>query len=76
VLLLAPATGYVAMRFHERYDHLIDESAAYLLRLVRRRRLRELRADRAAFRSELDRLAALDRAARDAEESEKPGDRH
>jgi glycerol-3-phosphate O-acyltransferase/dihydroxyacetone phosphate acyltransferase len=74
VLILAPATGHVAMRFHERYDHLIDESAAYLLRVVRRRRLRELRADRAAFRSELDRLAALDRAARETEE--KPGEPH
>ena len=72
VLVLAPATGHVAMRFHERYEHLIDESAAYVLRVVRRRSLRELRADRAAFRSELDRLAALDQAARDAEE--KPGD--
>jgi 1-acyl-sn-glycerol-3-phosphate acyltransferase len=67
VLALAPTTGHVAMRFHERYEHLIDESAAYVLRLVRRRRLRELRADRAAFRSELDRLAALDREEREAE---------
>lgn len=71
VLLLAPATGHVAMRFHERYEHLIDESAAYVLRVVRRRRLRELRADRAAFRTELDRLAALDREEREGEE--KPG---
>jgi glycerol-3-phosphate O-acyltransferase/dihydroxyacetone phosphate acyltransferase len=73
-LVLAPATGHIAMRFHERYEHLIDESAAYVLRVVRRRRLRELRADRAAFRSELDRLAALDREARAAED--KPGEPH
>jgi len=42
-----------------------------VLRVVRRRRLRELRADRAAFRTELDRLAALDREEREGEE--KPG---
>jgi 1-acyl-sn-glycerol-3-phosphate acyltransferase len=67
VLLLAPATGYVAMLFHEHYEHLIDEAAAYLLRLVRRRRLRELRAERSTLRGELDRLAALDRKARSEE---------
>jgi 1-acyl-sn-glycerol-3-phosphate acyltransferase len=61
VLLLGPASGYVAMLFHERYEHLIEEAAAYLLRLVRRRSLRELRAERSALRGELDRLAALDR---------------
>jgi 1-acyl-sn-glycerol-3-phosphate acyltransferase len=61
VLLLAPPTGYVAMRFHGRYEHLIDEAAAYVQRALRRRRLRELRAERATLRAELDRLAALDR---------------
>jgi 1-acyl-sn-glycerol-3-phosphate acyltransferase len=67
VLLLGPLTGYAAMLFHERYEHLIEESAAYLLRLVRRRRVRELRAERSALRGELDRLAALDRADRPPE---------
>ena len=57
------------MLFHERYEHLIEESAAYVLRLVRRRRVRELRAERSALRSELDRLAALDRAAPPPEHS-------
>jgi glycerol-3-phosphate O-acyltransferase/dihydroxyacetone phosphate acyltransferase len=64
VLLLGPASGYVAMLFHERYEHLIDEAAAYVLRLVRRRSLRELRAERSALRRELDRLADLDREER------------
>jgi 1-acyl-sn-glycerol-3-phosphate acyltransferase len=70
VLLLAPATGYVAMRFHERYEHLLDEAAAYLTRAVRRRRLRALRAERDALREQLDALAALDRAAREAGRAE------
>jgi 1-acyl-sn-glycerol-3-phosphate acyltransferase len=64
VLALGPTTGYLAMRFHERYEHLIDETAAYLLRLVRRRSVRALREEREALRAELDRLASLDRAAR------------
>jgi len=71
VAALGPLTGYAAMLFHERYEHLIDESAAYLLRLVRRRRVRELRAERSALRGELDRLAALDR---DAPPAERPRD--
>ena len=66
VLLLGPASGWVAMLFHERYEHLIEEAAAYVLRLVRRRSLRELRAERSALRGELDRLAALDRETRPA----------
>jgi 1-acyl-sn-glycerol-3-phosphate acyltransferase len=72
VFLLAPLTGYVAMRFHERYEHLIDETAAFALRLLRRRSVRALREEREALRRELDRLAALDRAA--APESEKAPD--
>jgi hypothetical protein len=68
VLLLAPATGYVAMRFHERYEHLIDEAAAYVQVALRRRTLRQLRAERAALRAELDRLAALDRGGRAGDE--------
>ncbi len=70
LLLLAPPTGYVAMRFHERYEHLIDEAAAYVRLALRRRSLRELRAERAALRAELDRLAALDRAQTDREKGE------
>jgi 1-acyl-sn-glycerol-3-phosphate acyltransferase len=64
VLLLGPLSGYAAMRFHERYEHLIDEAAAYVLRVARRRSLRELRAERTALRRELDRLADLDREER------------
>jgi 1-acyl-sn-glycerol-3-phosphate acyltransferase len=71
VFALGPLTGYAAMLFHERYEHLIEESAAYLLRLVRRRSVRALRAERSALRGELDRLAALDR---DAPAPERPRD--
>jgi 1-acyl-sn-glycerol-3-phosphate acyltransferase len=71
VFALGPLTGYAAMLFHERYEHLIEESAAYLLRLVRRQRVRALRAERSALRGELDRLATLDR---DAPPAERPRD--
>jgi glycerol-3-phosphate O-acyltransferase/dihydroxyacetone phosphate acyltransferase len=56
-LLLAPATGWYAMRFQERYERLFDEAVAYLRVKLRRRRLAELRSERAALHAEVSALA-------------------
>jgi 1-acyl-sn-glycerol-3-phosphate acyltransferase len=60
VLVLCPVTGWVAMLFHERYEHLFGEARAYAKLLLRRRSLAALRADRATLRRRLRELAALD----------------
>jgi 1-acyl-sn-glycerol-3-phosphate acyltransferase len=61
VLVLCPVTGWIAMLFHERYEHFFGEARAYARRLLRRRSLGALRADRAALRQRLRELADLDR---------------
>lgn len=57
VLLLAPATGWYAMRFQERYERLFDEAVAYLRIGLRRRDVARLRRERAALHAEVSALA-------------------
>jgi 1-acyl-sn-glycerol-3-phosphate acyltransferase len=66
VLFLAPATGWYAMRFQERYESFFDEAVAYLRVKWRGRRVAELRNERAALRAEVNELA------REAGEKEEP----
>jgi glycerol-3-phosphate O-acyltransferase / dihydroxyacetone phosphate acyltransferase len=56
-LLLAPATGWYAMRFQERYERLFDETLAYLRVKWRGRRVEALRSERAALHAEVSELA-------------------
>jgi hypothetical protein len=58
-LVLAPATGWYAMRFQERYEHLFDEAAAWLRMRLSPRRVAALRAEREALRDEMTELARL-----------------
>jgi glycerol-3-phosphate O-acyltransferase/dihydroxyacetone phosphate acyltransferase len=65
-VLLAPATGWYAMRFQERYERLFDEAVAYLRVKWRRRGVAALRDERAALHAEVSELA------NQADEEEKP----
>ncbi len=57
VLFLAPATGWYAMRFQERYERFFDDAVAYLRVKGRRRRVAELKSERAALHAEVSDLA-------------------
>lgn len=57
--VLAPASGWYAMRFQERYEHLFDEAAAWLRVKLSRRRVAALRAERDALHEEVSELARL-----------------
>jgi 1-acyl-sn-glycerol-3-phosphate acyltransferase len=59
-LIVAPASGWYAMRFQERYERFFEEAEAYLRVKWSRRRVAELRAERAALHSELRELTRLD----------------
>jgi 1-acyl-sn-glycerol-3-phosphate acyltransferase len=63
---LAPATGWYAMRFQERYERLFDETVAYLRVRWRSRGVAALRDERAALHAEVSELA------NPAREEEKP----
>ena len=52
----APATGWVALRFHERNESFWREVWAWLSLRLRRGRAAELRARRRGIREELERL--------------------
>jgi 1-acyl-sn-glycerol-3-phosphate acyltransferase len=56
-LVLAPASGWYAMRFQERYEHLFDEAAAWLRVKRSGRRVAALRAEREALHDEVSELA-------------------
>jgi hypothetical protein len=56
-LLLAPATGWYAMRFQERYERLFDEAVAYGRVKWRARRVAALRSERDALHAEMNDLA-------------------
>jgi hypothetical protein len=56
----APLSGWYAMRFQERYEHLFDEAVAYTRVKLRRKSVAELRAEREALRTEVTELAARD----------------
>ncbi|MFN7942939.1 MAG: 1-acyl-sn-glycerol-3-phosphate acyltransferase [Thermoanaerobaculia bacterium] len=57
--VLAPISGFVALRWHERRATLWRESRAFLLLRTRRRVAREFRARRAAVAREIARLVDL-----------------
>jgi len=59
-LIVAPASGWYAMRFQERYERFFEEAEAYLRVKWSRRRVAELRAERAALHGELRELTKLD----------------
>jgi 1-acyl-sn-glycerol-3-phosphate acyltransferase len=67
VSFLAPAAGWYAMRFQERYETFFDEAVAYLRVKWRRRRVAELKNERAALHAEVNELA---RRAAEADEKE------
>jgi hypothetical protein len=54
---LGPATGWYAMRFQERYERFFDDAVAYLRVKLRRRRVAELKSERAALHAEVSELA-------------------
>jgi glycerol-3-phosphate O-acyltransferase/dihydroxyacetone phosphate acyltransferase len=56
-LLLAPATGWYAMRFQERYERLFGEAVAYLRIKWRSRSIAALRRERAELHAEMTELA-------------------
>jgi hypothetical protein len=58
-LVLAPVTGWYAMRFQERYERLFDEAAAWLRVRLSGRRVAALRSEREALRGEVNELARL-----------------
>ncbi len=64
-LVVAPASGWYAMRFQERYEHLFDEAVAYARVKLRRQSVAALRAEREALRGEVRQLAKRDRDARE-----------
>jgi len=68
-LLLAPATGWYAMRFQERYERFFDDAVAYLRVKWRRRRVAELKRERDALHGEVSDLA---KQATEPEEKESP----
>jgi hypothetical protein len=59
-LVVAPLSGWYAMRFQERYEYLFDEAVAYARVKLRRKSVAELRAEREALHSEVTELAARD----------------
>ena len=70
VLFLAPATGWYAMRFQERYERFFDDGVAYLRVKWRRRRVAELKSERDALHAEVSEL--VKRAAEADEKKEAP----
>jgi glycerol-3-phosphate O-acyltransferase/dihydroxyacetone phosphate acyltransferase len=68
IVVGAPLSGWVALRWHERRGALWRESRAFLLLRGRRRVAEALRARRAAVAEELDRLIAVWRAAQEPAE--------
>ncbi len=56
-VFVAPASGWFAMRFHERYEDFFDEAEAWLRLALRRRTASHLRAERRALRDELAALS-------------------
>jgi 1-acyl-sn-glycerol-3-phosphate acyltransferase len=56
LLLLAPLSGWIALRFHEQNESFWDEVSAWLLLQLFPRRTAEMRALRAEIRRELDAL--------------------
>jgi hypothetical protein len=69
VLFLAPATGWYAMRFQERYERFFDDAVAYLRVKLRRRRIAELKSERAALHAEVSELAKRAAEREEKEES-------
>lgn len=59
VLVAAPASGLVALRFHDRRSRLAAEARAYLLLRTRRRFAAELRAERGDLRRRVGELVDL-----------------
>ena len=57
------------MRFQERYERFFDDAVAYLRVKLRRRRVAELRSERAALRAEVNELAKRAAEADDKEAS-------
>ena len=68
-LLLAPATGWYAMRFQERYERFFDDAVAYLRVKWRRRRVAELKRERDALHADVSDLV---KQAAEPEEKESP----
>jgi 1-acyl-sn-glycerol-3-phosphate acyltransferase len=69
-LILAPATGWYAMRFQERYERFFDDAVAYLRVKWRRRRVAELKRERDALHVDVSDLAK--QAAEPGEQKESP----
>jgi glycerol-3-phosphate O-acyltransferase / dihydroxyacetone phosphate acyltransferase len=69
VLFLAPATGWYAMRFQERYERFFDDAVAYLRVKWRRRRVAELKSERDALHTE---VSALVKQGAEPDEKEDP----
>ena len=72
-LFLAPATGWYAMRFQERYEHFFEHAIAYLRVKLQRRTVAELRAEREALRGEVSELAQRSAEADETKQTEREG---
>lgn len=77
LFVVAPGTGWIAMRFHERHEELWSEAEAWLRLRLGGATARRLRAERDALRVEVARLAERARRAEarergDAAEGERP----
>lgn len=59
VLVAAPATGLLALRFHDRGSRLAEEARAYLVLRTRRRFAAELRTERAELHRRVAELVEL-----------------
>ncbi|MDX1649591.1 MAG: hypothetical protein R3263_07035, partial [Myxococcota bacterium] len=57
LLVVAPGTGWIAMRFHERHEQLWSEAEAWLRLRLAGPTARRLRAERDALRAEVAQLA-------------------
>jgi len=57
-LFIAPASGWYAMRFQERYEDLFEEAVAYLRVRLRRRSIAALREEREMLHGEVTELAS------------------
>jgi 1-acyl-sn-glycerol-3-phosphate acyltransferase len=68
-LVLAPATGWYAMRFQERYERFFDDAVAYLRVKLRRRHVAELKRERDALHAEVSDLAQQTAAPEEKESS-------